>query len=297
MDSDLFDEWSELEVHMGYVDNLVLMLKGVVTGISTSFPQGGVPTLTVQGSSLYRRLLDETRRKPFKASTDGDLAREVAKDLGLDAEVDDTQAEIPLVSPNGETYAKFIKQRANRIGYELTVKESTLYFQKPRYIDNPSPILKLSWGRNLISFSPNLSTYDNVTQVTVRGVQTSQGGGKEPIVGVANAGSEREIMGEKSASQIAQSSKKGKEITLDDHNIASQQEAKDMALGQLEMKSLEFITGKGSAVGNPLLRARNVIELEGIGKRFSGKYYVTSATHTIDSGGYKTDFEIKRNGR
>ncbi len=70
-----------------------------------------------------------------------------------------------------------------------------------------------------------------------------------------------------------------------------------MALAQLEARSLGFITGRGSVIGNPELRARMVIELKGLGKRFSGKYYVTSATHTIDAGGYRTDFEVKRNAQ
>jgi hypothetical protein len=43
--------------------------------------------------------------------------------------------------------------------------------------------------------------------------------------------------------------------------------------------------------------ARTVIELKGLGQRFSGIYYVTSATHTINAGGYRTTFVAKRNGR
>jgi hypothetical protein len=35
-----------------------------------------------------------------------------------------------------------------------------------------------------------------------------------------------------------------------------------------------------------------VIRLEGLGPDFSGDYRVSSATHSIDSGGYKTQFSV-----
>jgi hypothetical protein len=43
-----------------------------------------------------------------------------------------------------------------------------------------------------------------VTQVTVRASQTSQGRGKEPLVGEARAGDERVKMGRETGNQIAQ---------------------------------------------------------------------------------------------
>ena len=70
-----------------------------------------------------------------------------------------------------------------------------------------------------------------------------------------------------------------------------------MSLGQLERQAMSYITGRGSCNGNPDLMARMVIELKGLGRRFSGKYYITSATHTISTSGYRTDFEVKRNAR
>ena len=55
-----------------------------------------------------------------------------------------------------------------------------------------------------------------------------------------------------------------------------------------------IITGRGSTVGVPDLRAGSVIVIEGVGKRFSGKYFVTSTTHKIDDSGYTTGFTGRR---
>jgi phage protein D len=297
MDSDVFDEGNEVEIHMGYADDLHLMLRGEVTAASPSFPSSGQPTLSVQGASLYHRLQRETRRQPFEAATDSGIAEEIASAMGLEAEVDATEAEHPLVSPSGESYAAILQQRAQRIGYEVAVKDHTLYFQRPRYIDNPSATLTLEWGRDLISFSPRLSTHDAATEVTVRGSQTSQGRGKEPIVGTAQVGDQRVTMGEQTGQQVAQEAFGERHVLVDDHNVASQQEANEMARARLETQAMDYIQGGGSCVGNPELKSRTVVELTGLGRRFSGIYYITSTTHRIDSGGYLTSFEVKRNAR
>ena len=65
-------------------------------------------------------------------------------------------------------------------------------------------------------------------------------------------------------------------------------------LGTLLPKLNSRITGKGSTVGNPDIRPGAVLRIEGIGRQFGGLYRVTSANHTIDSGGYRTNFEVRK---
>ena len=54
------------------------------------------------------------------------------------------------------------------------------------------------------------------------------------------------------------------------------------------------LTGSGSAVGNLAIKAGRVIDLHGLGDQFSGLYRITSATHTIDGGGFKTAFDARK---
>jgi phage protein D len=54
-----------------------------------------------------------------------------------------------------------------------------------------------------------------------------------------------------------------------------------------------MVTGKGSTVGMPALRAGARIELLGLGTTFNGSYYITSTTHSIGASGYTTDFEAR----
>lgn len=297
LDDGLFDEGNEVEISVGYVNNLQFMLRGDITACTPSFPDSGLPTLSVRGFSLYQRLQRQRRSKPFKTSTDASIVDEIAKLAKLSAEVDDPGFEHKLVASDDASFANIIKQRAERIGYEFVVKDRTLIFQRPGYRRNPSPQLTLEWGRSLISFNPSLTTYGLVTTVKVRASQTSEEGKKEPLVGEAHAGDERVKLGKETGAQIASRMFGENVVRLDDQRVSTPAEAHELALAHLEMKSMEFIKGRGSCIGTPKLRARMVVEIKGLGKRFSGPYYVTSATHTIDAGGYRTEFEAKRNAR
>jgi phage protein D len=298
MDSGQFDEGSEVKISMGYVNKLEFMLRGEITAVSASFPSSGAPTLTVRGFCLYHQLQRRRRRKPFESSTDSGIAEEIASDMdfSLNAEVV-TDVEYPLISSNDATYAAILTQRAQRFGYEVVVKDRTLYFQTPRYLNKPAPAVTLEWGKNLQNFSPSLSTYNMATSVKVRASQTARGQGKDPVVGEAKGSDIRVKLGPSTGPEIAESIFGKNPVLSDDHNIASQQEAKELAVAKLQTQAMEFISGRGACIGDPRLKARTVIKLKGLGQRFSGDYYVTSATHTIDAGGYRTSFEVKRNGR
>ncbi len=291
MDDPVFDQWKEVTIDLGYAGRRRRMMVGEVTSTSPSFPQGGMPTLSVRGRSLYNHLQLGTRRQPFEAATDSGIAEEIAGALGFSSEVDVTTAEHPLISPDGATYDAILRQRAERIGYEFTVKDHTLYFQEPRYLSHPSPVLTLEWGRSLTSFTPTLNVYNLLTKFTVRSAQTSQGGGKEALVGTAEAGDERVKLGTTAASELA----RPHEVEEEQTDVASQAEANDIALARLEKSSLGLITGSGSAIGSPELEPRAVIALAGLGERFSGDYYVTSVTHSLGGSGYRTTFEVRRN--
>jgi len=50
--------------------------------------------------------------------------------------------------------------------------------------------------------------------------------------------------------------------------------------------------GSGSCIGIPELRADRFVSIQGVGKRFSGKYRLRKVTHAIDDSGYRTSFEV-----
>lgn len=296
-DDERFNEDHKVEIALGYVDNLALKFLGQISATSCNFPQNGMPTLTVRGFSFYQQLQREHRRKAFDSNTDSGIARQIADELKLTAEVDETKVKHPLVSTKNESYAAILESRAARINYEVAVKGEKLIFKKPTYLVDTTPkLLPLTWGLDLLSFQPNLSTYNMPSKVEVLSAQTTWGGDKTAIRGVCTAQELQPKLGKKSGLERAKGVGET-QVLLEDSLVSSPEEAKAVAEAYCRKKMLGFITARGSSIGNPLLTARQVVEVKGLGERFSGKYYVTSTTHTIDANGYRTDFEVKRDGR
>jgi phage protein D len=57
--------------------------------------------------------------------------------------------------------------------------------------------------------------------------------------------------------------------------------------------SVYGMSGSGATVGNRSLHARAPLDIQGAG-RFSGKWYVSKATHTLNRDGYRTEFTCSR---
>ncbi len=178
-DRPLFDPGKQVALWMGYLgkeksgrERMRLMLTGEITSLRPSFPSGGLPALTIRGSSgaparskLHVESSDEARREP-----------------------------IPL-----------------------------------------------KYGHSLIEFQTDLSVADQAS-----------------------------------------------------HPVHSQEEAHAPAREIREQIARRIMKGSGSTIGMPDLRAGRMILVEGLGERFSGRYFVTSTTHKIDDSGYTTRFECRR---
>jgi uncharacterized protein involved in type VI secretion and phage assembly len=75
-------------------------------------------------------------------------------------------------------------------------------------------------------------------------------------------------------------------------NVSDHLEGAALAKSILQQLLEGLYEGSGSCIGMPQLRAGDMIEIRGLGKRFSGKYRLRRVTHTIDDSGYRTTFEV-----
>ena len=80
----------------------------------------------------------------------------------------------------------------------------------------------------------------------------------------------------------------GREDIVIDAPVASVEEARELAIALLRERAYQFITGTGRIAGLPELRPGDVLEIHGIGRRFSGNYFVTRVEHTLGESGFFT---------
>jgi phage protein D len=76
--------------------------------------------------------------------------------------------------------------------------------------------------------------------------------------------------------------------------VLSQQEADTLARALFRDLSQQLVTATAATVGDPQLRPGRSVDVEGVGPRFSGTYYVTRAVHATGAGGYRTTLTLRR---
>jgi phage protein D len=293
VDQPLFREGNEVKIQMGYegAGGLVTVMVGEITGLEPEFSVDEPFTLTVRGYDRRHRLSRGHKTRSFVKMKDSDIARRLASEGGLRPQVVDTKVQLEYVLQHNQTDLEFLHERARRIGYEVVVDDRTLHFRPPPF-DKPATVT-LSLGDDLAEFSPRLTTMTQVGQLEVHGWDPKQ---KRAIIGQARAGQERAKMGGTVSGPQAGARATGKSRGVGvQRPVFTQGEADQMAQGALDDIALSFITGDGVCMGDPELRAGIVVNIAGAGRRFSGLYYVTSATHTITAGQYSTAFTVKRN--
>ncbi|QDG52260.1 phage late control D family protein [Persicimonas caeni] len=330
-DSGLFDPGTSIEVYMGYLDDpmasgqkspLQLMLRGTITSMQPSFPAGGQPTIQIRALNELYRLHFKQKTETYSERTDTQIARDILKSLEADMQAqasavgktpprlelktnpnqEAAEDTIPYVAVENEYPILFLMKRARRNGYDLYIEEvddgeqtkSLLHFHPP--VDGTPPAYELKWGESLVSFSPTLRTKNQVAKVKVRGWNPTQT--KEPIEAEATR-EDLPFAPLLAAEDLAavDGALAGSEEVVADRPIYNEREAKELAKEILANKLKDMVTASGSTVGLPKLRAGRAVYIRNLGRRFSGRYLVTSSTHTIGDGGYTTDFEARKEDR
>ena len=84
-------------------------------------------------------------------------------------------------------------------------------------------------------------------------------------------------------------------IYIREPSVSSQLEAEALAVAKYYELLQPVIDGGGGGIGNAELKAGTYITLEGLGKQYSGAYYVKSVTHNFDfQRGFTTQFSVTR---
>lgn len=294
LDHPLFEVGNDITIEMGYAGNLEPLIDGKIKKLRSSFLSQGAPTLSVEGSDVpYDSLVSQksSPQRTFDKVKYSDIAKTLASEAGLSASVDETsETHEKIVKRSGINYYNFLLDLSRRVNYEFYVVRKTLYFVEPKV--DEEEIATLVWGQNLVTFKPTTNTTGLVTEVEVRGWDSNT---KEEIVGRARTGEEQtQERGRSKGSEIAKELY-GEAKLVQYKPVSSREEATNIALAELNRASNSLLEADGETFGIPELRPGVTVKLEKIGKRFSGKYYLTKTTHTIDGNGYKTSFSVRRN--
>ncbi len=288
IDSALFDLGKQVEIYMGYGNDLQPMMLGDITAIEPSFPENGPPTVKISGyDKSYKLRHNQPDRPAFQYVPDSAIAALIAVEAGL----------IPIVDPSPIFHTKkliqtgsdfaFLKDRARANFFDVFVRWDKLYFQFPR---PQTSAYVLEWGKNLSSFSPRISSAGLAGLQIIRGYNEDLA---QTIVvfAVAIDFNVNNLIEKLGSSALDLLTSLGRRV-IRDQPVESPVDALVVAKSIVQDILDGLYEGSGTTIGIPGLQAGQFVTIRNVGRRFSGAYRLRKVVHTIDGNGYRTEFEV-----
>jgi phage protein D/phage baseplate assembly protein gpV len=264
------------------------LIQGEITALEPNFSSQGRTTLLVRGYDKSHRLHRGKKTRTFLRQKDSDIVHKIAQEADLRVSADNTTVTYDYVLQNNQTNMEFLLGRAERIGYQVYVSDGKLCFKKGEASRGAGP--QLVFGENLRQFRPCWTATHQADRMTVKGWDPK---GKKAITSQAAPSSRLNQGGmKKTGGATARAAFGGAEAVVVDQPIFTVDEAKALVAGLSNDMSREFVEAEGLCEGDPRVKAGWTIAIKGVGTRFSGKYFVTSATHVYNQSGYETTFNI-----
>lgn len=261
---------------------------GEIAAIEATFDQHAGPSITLRAYDLSHRLHRDRKTRSFRDQTDSDIAEKIARDAGIPARVESTRSVQKHVLQDNQTDWEFLWGRARRNGCRVFVEEGQLHFKED---PNEPATVPLEWGVNLLRFGVNLASAEQVQEVIVRGWDVGQ---KREIIGRAGRPVSRTDVedqgtgGSATANAFALSAR----AIVVDQPVSTQMEADHLAQAICNDLGEAFLTAEGTCAGNPHLMAGTIAQIDGLGPRYSGSYFITRATHRYETGGHTTEITV-----
>ena len=266
-----------------------LLIEGEITGLEVHFNEKSEADIIVRGYDISHRLHRGRYNRSFLNQRDSDIVKKIAKEVGIKLGNIDLSGEVhKYVFQENQTNMEFLRERAARIGFELFITDGKINFCKPK----AQGALPLKWLVDINKFSTRVTSAEQVSSVEVRAWDYTK---KQLITQTAKKENQITQTGNKlgTSTSNAFGNLKSQEMIVVDKPVASAKQAKTMAQALCDELGGEFVYADAKAEGNPEIRPGRVVTLEGMGDRYSGKYYVTETRHFFSQRVYKTDFSVR----
>jgi hypothetical protein len=323
LDHPLLQTGNDFRLSIGYAPGpLEEVFVGEITGVEVSFPGGGIPTVRVTAQDALQRLQHGTKDRSFRIKIPS-VGNFPLPDPLVAMIVSGGNLLVPAIDPIGGALStlvslatflafpqfaqmavrkqsgiddfQFLTQIAKDNGWQMYIdhtaepRGSVLKFQF--LVQDYAPSLTLTWGASLTDFTPRLTTVGEIEGVSARVWVDSL---KMEFVIAVNWDYDRAMFTlsiAPSSGVLGELLAPAKTATIKPTSYAT---APRKILTELLPKLNNRLTGSGSTVGDPRIKASRVVDLQGLGRQFSGLYRITSTTHTFDGGGYKTSFQARK---
>ncbi len=301
LDESLFERLTNLRLSVTVgSSNSMPLIDAYVIDTNTEFGyQHGSSTLEVVAMDSTVLMNLEEKVRPWPDMADSDIASTIYGEYGFSAQVDQTQPtrqEVDRTVMQRGTDIQFLRELARRNGYESYVEFNTDtsqvegHFHLPRVDQTSQGILSVNMGTatNVNSFQskndmirPATAVANNL-QISDQSDQNSDASDSA----LTNLGDSTTV-----------TSDRPRRVLISNTGLSETGELQTYAQAVVD-RSAWAIRAEGElstvTYGN-ILRAKRPVNVRGVGRQFSGTYYVEKVLHRISDEGYTQKFSLRRN--
>ncbi|MDF5711990.1 MAG: VgrG-related protein [Nostoc sp. S4] len=266
-----------------------ILIEGEITGMEVHFNEKSEANIIIRGYDISHRLHRGRYNRSFLNTSDSKIVKKIAQEIGIKIGKIDESGEVhKYVFQENQTNMEFLQERAARIGFDLFITDDKINFCKPE----SQTSLVLKWLVDISKFSTRVTSAEQVTSVEVRGWDYIQ---KRLITSTASKEKQMTQTGNKLGSSTSKAFRnlQTPKMIVVDKPVANKKQADKMAQALCDELGGEFVYADAKAVGNPEIRPRGVIRLDGMGDRYNGQYYVTETRHFYNGRVYETEFGVR----
>ncbi len=296
-DDPRLETWADVTIEADFQDATEEVLRGVILDVAPDFStNAGAATVTLTCRDDSARLDREVRRRPWgtqpAGTTDAIILQTLAGNAGLTADPTSGVGQSNLVLSQNTSDIAFLQSRASANGYDLIFGGGQIYFGPRRLSLASQPTIMVYAGQstNCRSFSPHSGGHARRSVAYAR--RDAHGDPGSPTTVEAD----QPLMG----ATPAQGSGTGLPDAVDflDHaSVPDDAQSEAMARARANDGDMSVRADgelDGSLYGH-VLKVAMPVDVDGVGERFSGTYYVDSVTHRFDRTGYAQRFSLMRN--
>ncbi|MBE3638368.1 phage late control D family protein [Mangrovicoccus algicola] len=299
-----FEPGAEVELHLGYLEQgaLPLIMVGEVVSLAPGFPASGAPTCRVRALNRFFRGMQKVYVTGNYDGTDKAIIEALCRDHDVPLSMAAPAAEGELrerVEVDGYLQDEIAK-RAKGYGLSMATapgedgRDMLILFDAARA--QGDPVAEFLWGRTLVSFSPALSAAAQYSAVEARAQDPRQSGDAQNVAVTrrwSDIGLAADALGPAGQADLS-TAVGGMVKVIKPADARTEEDAAKAAETALREMAQTLITGSGTSVGLPGLRAGMRVTMGGMGARFDGTWQVTQATHALGGAGYTTSFQARK---
>jgi phage protein D len=288
VDSGGFEVGKKLKVGARQGDRVAELAEVEVTAVELVYDPEGTWTI-VRGLDAAHRLQRGRRIQSFVQQAVPDIFRKVVSASGAPL---GTVASGPtleeVIQPNISDW-EFLRRLAGDYGLEVTVDRGKVGLSQPVKASR-SADLTLRLGEHIMALRVAVSAVEAISKVEVRAWDPKQ---KKAVVGSAQSATDVAAIGQTSDPAKLAGTFGSRTLTVTDVPLSvKSNDLTTMARGFADQVGAASVDLEVTTMGNPGGKSGAVVQLEGVGTRFSGKYVVTAARHTLGPDGYQTTLSV-----